>query len=244
MLPEKDTEHFDGSLIWNIHIFKIVSWRWYLTFIHSNLGSPFFGLSSVWVFFESLYIPYIYSAFLFCFVIYIYVFSTSSGLAEKHNLFLQGLSLVLYLYFRTFVFVLLNCEVFFNPFISYIFIVLFCFVLLFILMSSPRLQVLLRNITDFFKVWVLFCTFILELVFVLLNCEFFFNPFISYIFIVVFCFVLLFISMSFPRLQVLLRNVTDFLKVWVLFCTCILDFCFCIVKLWVLLNSKYRKRTL
>ena len=106
----KDTERFDGSLIWNIHIFKIVSWRWYLTYIHSNLGSPLFGLSGVWVFFESLYIPYIYSAFLFCFVIYIYVFSTSSGLAEKRNRFPQGFSLVLHLHFRIFVFVLLNCE--------------------------------------------------------------------------------------------------------------------------------------
>ena len=109
-IPFKDTEHFDGSLIWNIYIFKIVLWSWLFTCIHSNFGRTSFGLNRIWVFFESLYIPYSYGAFLFYFVIYIYVFSTSSGLSEKRKRFPQGLSLVLYLYFRIFIFVLLNCE--------------------------------------------------------------------------------------------------------------------------------------
>ena len=37
---------------------------------------------------------------------------------------------------------------------------------------------------------------------------------------------LLFMFMSSPHLQVLLRNISCILKVWVLFCTCILDFLF------------------
>ena len=45
------------------------------------------------------------------------------------------------------------------------------------------------------------------------------NPYICNVF-----FVLLFISS--PRFQTFLRNATDFIKVWVLFCTCILEFLF------------------
>ena len=57
----------------------------------------------------------------------------------------------------------------------YIFKVLF-FICLFVFMSSPGLQASLWNVSDLFKVWVLFYTCILDFLFVclfvLLNCEF------------------------------------------------------------------------
>ena len=80
--------------------FVIVSWRWFFTYFDYK-HIHWFKQSRV--FFESLYDPYIYSVFLFCFVIYIY--------------------------------------------------------------SSPYLQALLRNASDFLKVWILFCTFIFEFLF-------------------------------------------------------------------------------
>ena len=82
-------------------------------FIYSNFGGAFFGLSSVYILFESLYISHVFIVlFLFCFVICICVFTTSLGLAEKRNRFPQSLSPALYLYFRSLIFVLLNCESF------------------------------------------------------------------------------------------------------------------------------------
>ena len=43
--------------------------------------------------------------------------------------------------------------------------------------------------------------------------------------------------------RTLLRNVSDFLKVWVLFCSFVLEFFyFCIVVMWVLENLNYRKK--
>ena len=91
----------------------IVSWRWFLTYIRSNFGSTFFGSSSLQFFFECLYITYsVFFVCLSCYLIYIYVFSTPLDLAGKRIRFPQGSSLVLYLYFRFFVFALLNCESF------------------------------------------------------------------------------------------------------------------------------------
>ena len=86
--------------------FFIVSRGWFLTYIHSNIGSTYFGLTSL---FLNPFMPKpIYLQCFFCFVIYF--FSTFSGLSEKRNRFHQGLSLVLYLDFRIFILVFLNCE--------------------------------------------------------------------------------------------------------------------------------------
>ena len=69
---------------------------------------------------------------------------------------------------------------------------------------------------------------------------FYFDILIFIIFLFVCLFVLLFIIMCSPRLETFLRRVSDFVKIWVLFCTCI--FYFCIVELWFLVKLKYRKK--
>ena len=54
-------------------------------------------------------------------------------------------------------------QVFVSLYVPYIFTVLFLFfVLLFIFKSSPCLPASLKKVPDFLKVWVLFCTYILE----------------------------------------------------------------------------------
>ena len=62
----------------------------------------------------------------------------------------------------------------------------------------------------------------------------------DFYYFLLFYFVLLFIIMCSPRLKTFLRRVSDFVKIWVLFCTCI--FYFCIVELWFLVKLKYRKK--
>ena len=119
--------------------YVIASWRWFLiiSYIinHINLYllivryTKFFGLSSLVFFLESLYASYTFTVFLVyfwflllyfflvlvfffaCFVIYVYVFSTCSGLIEKRIRFTYFLVLVLYLYFTIWCFcIVLTCE--------------------------------------------------------------------------------------------------------------------------------------
>ena len=117
----KNTECFSESLIWIIFCFFIcyyycyyfiASWRWFLTYIHSNFGSMFFALSSLefslnpfmsYIYFQRLFFKFLfYYYFFICFFVLLLTFMFSP----------QVLSLVLYLYFRIFLnFVLLNCEV-------------------------------------------------------------------------------------------------------------------------------------
>ena len=108
----------------------IASRRWFLTYIYSNFENTFFGLSNLELFIESLCASNIY---LYVYVyIYIYfflllflllllllllsllVFSTCTGLVEKRIRFPQGLSLVLYSYFRTFHFCIVELWVLVN----------------------------------------------------------------------------------------------------------------------------------
>ena len=74
----KDTKRFDESLIGNIYCFFYYyfitsSWRWFMTYIHSNFGGTFFDFSGIEFFFESLYVPHICIYFvlfvcLFCYL--------------------------------------------------------------------------------------------------------------------------------------------------------------------------------
>ena len=55
-----------------------ISWRCFLTYIHRKFSSTFFGLGSLWVFFEFIQAPHIYSALLCLFLcLFCYVFSIS-----------------------------------------------------------------------------------------------------------------------------------------------------------------------
>ena len=131
----KDTERFGDSLIWNI-IFIIIYYYYFYYYyyyhyyfiaspccIYSNFENAFFGLSNLELFVESLYASNICLQFFFFsfqyyyyyyYYYYCYVFSTCRGLAEKCVRFPQGLSLVLYMCFRIFLFCFVELWVLLN----------------------------------------------------------------------------------------------------------------------------------
>ena len=86
------------------YYYFIVLWHSFLTYIHSRFRRTFFGLSNL----EFIFYFYLIFCLFVCFVIYVCVFSTSSGLAEKRIRLPQGLSFVLYLYFRIFYFCIIE----------------------------------------------------------------------------------------------------------------------------------------